>query len=84
VPDHRCLRRKNAHARRTGAHVYIVTQFTFSADPIVAWERARRDDIARLPVTVGLPGLASTKTTTSAFEWPEAAFKKGARPLFTV
>jgi methylenetetrahydrofolate reductase (NADPH) len=56
------LRRKNAYAQRTGAHVYIVTQFTFSADPIVAWERARRDDIGQLPVIVGLPGLASTKT----------------------
>jgi methylenetetrahydrofolate reductase (NADPH) len=56
------LGRKNAYARRTGAHVYVVTQFTFSADPVVAWERAWRDDIGQLPVVVGLPGLASTKT----------------------
>jgi methylenetetrahydrofolate reductase (NADPH) len=56
------LRRKNAYASRTGAQVYIVTQFTFSADPVVAWEKAYRNDIGQLPVTVGLPGLATTKT----------------------
>ena len=56
------LRRKNEYARQTGAFVYIVTQFTFSADPVVAWETANRSDIGQLPVTVGLPGLASTKT----------------------
>ena len=56
------LRRKNEYARRTTASVYIVTQFTFSADPVVAWEASHRDDIGQLPVVVGLPGLASTKT----------------------
>lgn len=56
------LRRKNEYARRTGASVYIVTQFTFSADPIVQWATSRRDDIGALPVVAGLPGLATTKT----------------------
>jgi methylenetetrahydrofolate reductase (NADH) len=56
------LRRKNDYASRTGADVYVVTQFTFSADPIVSWEGANRDVIGRLPVVVGLPGLATTKT----------------------
>jgi methylenetetrahydrofolate reductase (NADPH) len=56
------LRRKNEYARRTGASVYIVTQFTFSADPIVAWAADKRDEIGQLPVVVGLPGLATTKT----------------------
>jgi methylenetetrahydrofolate reductase (NADPH) len=31
------LRQKNVYAQKTGSNVYIVTQFTFSADPIVAW-----------------------------------------------
>ena len=56
------LRRKNEYARKTGAQVYVVTQFTFSADPVVGWEAANSADIGQLPVTVGLPGLASTKT----------------------
>jgi methylenetetrahydrofolate reductase (NADPH) len=56
------LRRKNAYAEKTGAAVYIVTQFTFSADPVIAWERSHGADIGRLPVTVGLPGLATAKT----------------------
>lgn len=56
------LRRKNAYAERTGAKVYVVTQFTFTADSVITWETSHFDDIGRLPVTVGLPGLASAKT----------------------
>jgi methylenetetrahydrofolate reductase (NADPH) len=56
------LRRKNEYARRTGAQVQIVTQFTFSADPVISWEASHRADIGELPVVVGLPGLATTKT----------------------
>ena len=56
------LRRKNAYAQNTGASVYIVTQFTFSADPIVAWEISHGEDIGRLPIMAGLPGLASART----------------------
>ena len=52
---------KNEYARRTGAELYVVTQFTFSADPVAAWEAATAD-INRLPVVVGLPGLATIKT----------------------
>ena len=47
---------------RTGAELYIVTQFTFSADPVIKWERSFSEDIGRLPVTVGLPGLATART----------------------
>jgi methylenetetrahydrofolate reductase (NADPH) len=53
------LRRKNAYAQRSGANVYIVTQFTFAAEPIVAWEKSYAADIGRLPFRAGLPGLAS-------------------------
>jgi methylenetetrahydrofolate reductase (NADPH) len=56
------LKRKNAYARRTGAHVYIVTQFAFSADPVAAWEAANGPDVNRLPFMVGVPGLATIKT----------------------
>jgi len=56
------LKRKNDYAEKTGATVYIVTQFTFSADPVIAWEAAHRADIGGLPVTAGLPGLATAKT----------------------
>jgi methylenetetrahydrofolate reductase (NADPH) len=56
------LRRKNAYARVTGANVYIVTQFAFAAEPIVAWEASHGSDIGQLPITVGIPGLASART----------------------
>jgi methylenetetrahydrofolate reductase (NADH) len=56
------LRRKNAYAEKTGSKVYIVTQFTFTAESVTTWEASHSDDIGRLPVTVGLPGLASAKT----------------------
>jgi methylenetetrahydrofolate reductase (NADPH) len=56
------LRRKNAYAEKTGANVYIATQFTFAAEPVLAWEASHGPDIGRLPIHVGLPGLASAKT----------------------
>src|SRR5581483_11280957 len=56
------LRRKNAYAARTGANIYIVTQFVFSADPVIAWEESYREEIGALPFTAGLPGPASAKT----------------------
>jgi methylenetetrahydrofolate reductase (NADPH) len=56
------LRRKNDYKQRTGANVYLVTQFAFTADPVLAWEASHRADIGSLPVVVGLPGLATAKT----------------------
>jgi methylenetetrahydrofolate reductase (NADPH) len=56
------LKQKNAYAEQHGANVYIVTQFVFSADPVIAWEASHGRDIGRLPITVGLPGLANAKT----------------------
>jgi methylenetetrahydrofolate reductase (NADPH) len=52
------LRQKNAFAKKTGIYVYLVTQFTFSADPVIAWE-AKTPEIGDLTYMVGLPGLAS-------------------------
>jgi methylenetetrahydrofolate reductase (NADPH) len=56
------LVRKNEYARRTGADLYIVTQFVFTADPILAWEAANGPAVNRLPCRIGVPGLASVKT----------------------
>lgn len=65
VPDgvlREALERKRDYGRQSGASVYVATQFTFSADPVIAWEAANRDAIGDMPVVVGLPGLATTKT----------------------
>jgi methylenetetrahydrofolate reductase (NADPH) len=56
------LKRKNAYAAQTGAAVYIVTQFVFSAGPVIEWEASHGMDLGSLPITVGLPGLANAKT----------------------
>jgi methylenetetrahydrofolate reductase (NADPH) len=56
------LKRKNAYAKQTAADVYIVTQFVFSAAPLITWEASHASDIGRLPIIVGLPGLANVKT----------------------
>jgi methylenetetrahydrofolate reductase (NADPH) len=55
------LVRKNAYANKTGADVYIVTQFVFLPAPIIEWE-ASYGGVNRLPYKVGLPGLATLKT----------------------
>jgi methylenetetrahydrofolate reductase (NADPH) len=65
VPDaalRDALRRKNEYARKTGAEVYILTQFIFAAKPVIEWEGSHGEDIGGLPITVGLPGLASVRT----------------------
>ena len=56
---HRALVAKNRIARERGLDLHIVTQFTFAAEPIVAWERAVRAMGVDAPVHVGLPGLTS-------------------------
>lgn len=53
---------KNAFAERTGANLYIITQFCFEAEPIVAWDRQLQADGNRLPIRIGLPGLATIKS----------------------
>ncbi|HET6628433.1 MAG TPA: methylenetetrahydrofolate reductase [Woeseiaceae bacterium] len=56
------LRRKAAYASETGTRMWIVTQFAFSADPVIAWlERLRQAGI-ELPVRIGVPGPAKTQT----------------------
>ena len=53
---------KNGFADRSDADLYIVTQFCFEAEPIIAWERAIRAEGNQLPIRVGIPGIASIKT----------------------
>jgi len=59
------LQFKNDLAARSGADFYLVTQFVFEAAPVIAWERAVRAAGNRLPVHVGIPGLATLKTLIS-------------------
>ena len=58
----RALREKNAFARATSLRMHLVTQFVFDGAPVVAWEQRIREDGNRLPVHVGLAGLASLPT----------------------
>ncbi len=56
---------KNEFASRTGARCHLVTQFCFEAEPVLAWERMLRAQGNRLPIHIGLPGLATLKTLIS-------------------
>ena len=58
----RALAEKNAHAAATPLPHDLVTQFGFAGEPVVAWERQARAAGNRLPVRVGLAGLASLPT----------------------
>ncbi|MBB3064390.1 methylenetetrahydrofolate reductase [Limibacillus halophilus] len=53
---------KNTYARSSSAKLYIVTQFCFEAEPILAWEKRIRNAGNALPIHIGLPGLATIKT----------------------
>lgn len=50
---------KNQFATESDIDIYLVTQFAFDPVPIVRWERDLRQAGNRMPVYVGLPGLAS-------------------------
>jgi methylenetetrahydrofolate reductase (NADPH) len=56
------LRWKNDFAERTDADIYIVTQFCFEAAPIIEWDKRLRMEGNRLPIHIGIPGLATIKT----------------------
>lgn len=55
----RALAVKYRIGRERGLDMHIVTQFCFTPEPIVAWERRIRAAGILLPVRVGLPGLTS-------------------------
>ena len=57
------LRDKNAYAADSSIEFYLVTQFCFEAEPIIAWDRhIRAEANNRLPIHIGIPGLATLKT----------------------
>lgn len=53
---------KNAFAQRSDADCYLVTQFCFEATPIIEWDKAIQSAGNRLPIHVGVPGLATLKS----------------------
>lgn len=55
----RALAEKNAAARVLDLDLYLVTQFCFSPEPVLDWERRIRGEGNMLPVVVGLPGVTS-------------------------
>jgi methylenetetrahydrofolate reductase (NADPH) len=59
------LEQKLAYARQTTAEVRLVTQFTFEAAPLLAWERMIRAQGSRLPIHVGVPGPATLRSLLS-------------------
>ena len=50
---------KNAFAERSDADLYVVTQLCFESEPIIAWDKAIRAYGNKLPIRVGVPGVAS-------------------------
>jgi methylenetetrahydrofolate reductase (NADPH) len=56
------LKWKNDYAAGSEAAFYIATQFCFEAAPIVAWDKAMQREGNRLPIHIGIPGLATLKT----------------------
>ncbi len=56
------LKWKNDFAQRTNAHLYLVTQFCFEAAPIIQWDQKLQAEGNRLPIHIGVPGLATIKT----------------------
>lgn len=53
---------KNAFAERSDAECYLVTQFVFEAEPIIAWDKAIQAEGNQLPIHIGVPGLATLKS----------------------
>ncbi len=53
---------KNHYAQEHGLDMYIETQFCFDAAAIAAWDRTIRGWGNRLPIHLGVPGLATLKT----------------------
>ncbi len=58
----RALAAKIEAAAATGLSVHIVTQFAFSAEPLLAWIARLRDEGIEQPIRIGLAGPASVAT----------------------
>ena len=56
------LKWKNSFAEKTDAEMYLVTQFAFDIEPIIAWDRMLQAEGNKLPIHIGVPGLATLKS----------------------
>ncbi|MDG0969050.1 MAG: methylenetetrahydrofolate reductase [Porticoccaceae bacterium] len=56
------IEQKNKYAKNSSMELYLATQFIFEAQPLLAWEKRIRQQGNKLPVHVGIPGLATIKT----------------------
>ncbi len=56
------IKEKNDYVRQTDMRLYLATQFVFEAQPVLDWEKMIREQGNRLPIHVGIPGLATIKT----------------------
>ncbi len=53
---------KNEFKNRSDAELYLVTQFAFESAPVIAWDKMLQSDGNKLPIHIGIPGLATLKT----------------------
>ncbi|MEO0392132.1 MAG: methylenetetrahydrofolate reductase [Pseudomonadota bacterium] len=58
----RAMRAKSDYAQKTGAEMWVVTQFIFDTEALIAWDDYLCDQGFTLPVHVGLPGPAKLRT----------------------
>jgi methylenetetrahydrofolate reductase (NADPH) len=56
------LAQKNEYARRSGTRLELTTQFCFDHAPVTQWEKQARAAGNRLPITIGVAGLAGVTT----------------------
>jgi len=56
------LKWKNNFQEKTDAEMYLVTQFAFESAPLIKWDKMLQTEGNRLPIHIGIPGLATLKT----------------------
>ena len=56
------IQEKNDFSYHTDTDLYLATQFLFEAEPLFKWEKAIRSQGNKLPIHVGIPGLATIPT----------------------
>lgn len=56
------LKWKNSFSEKTDAEMYLVTQFAFESEPVIKWDKMLQSEGNRLPIHIGIPGLATLKT----------------------
>lgn len=53
---------KQIYADQHPGHYYFMTQFCFEARPVIDWIKHLREEAVSLPIHIGVPGVASTKS----------------------